>query len=71
LLQCLIFLEENAQEQENAGNLKQKLAKLFQLSLEATVPGEPDIEPLVAACTAKFGDYQWYYKHYSRIILLL
>lgn len=47
-----------AAEQENAGNLKQKLAKLFQLSLEATVPGEPDIEPLVAACTAKFGDYQ-------------
>ncbi|KAL3604454.1 hypothetical protein D5086_005313 [Populus alba] len=47
-----------AAEQENAGNLKRKLAKLFQLSLEATVPGEPDIEPLVAACTGKFGDYQ-------------
>ncbi|CAK7348385.1 unnamed protein product [Dovyalis caffra] len=47
-----------ATEEENAGNLKRKLAKLFQLSLEATVPGEPDVEPLIAACTGRFGDYQ-------------
>ncbi|XP_059432129.1 arginine--tRNA ligase, cytoplasmic-like isoform X1 [Corylus avellana] len=39
-------------------NLKRKLAKLFEASLKATVPNVPDVEPLVAACTAKFGDYQ-------------
>lgn len=48
------------QEEQNVGNVKQQLAKLFESALNATVPNEPDIEPLVAACTAKFGDYQWY-----------
>lgn len=43
------------------GNVKRKLAKLFEASLKATVPNVPDVEPLVAVCTAKFGDYQWYY----------
>ncbi|KAJ7969524.1 Arginine-tRNA ligase [Quillaja saponaria] len=43
---------------ENIGNLKQQLAKLFEVSLKVTVPSEQDVEPLVAACTAKFGDYQ-------------
>ncbi|KAJ0031467.1 hypothetical protein Pint_13296 [Pistacia integerrima] len=47
-----------AKEEENAGNVKRQLAKLFDESLKATVPNEPDVEPLVAACTAKFGDYQ-------------
>ncbi|XP_043807933.1 arginine--tRNA ligase, cytoplasmic isoform X2 [Manihot esculenta] len=44
--------------EENGGNLKKQLAKLFEASLRETVPSEPDVEPLVAACTAKFGDYQ-------------
>ncbi|XP_042487615.1 arginine--tRNA ligase, chloroplastic/mitochondrial-like isoform X2 [Macadamia integrifolia] len=45
---------------ENPGNVKQQLSKLFEASLKATVPNELeiDIEPLVAACTGKFGDYQ-------------
>ena len=24
------------------------------------MPSVADVEPLVAACTGKFGDYQWY-----------
>lgn len=48
------------QEEANVGNVKRQLAKLFEESLKITVPNEPDVEPLVAACTAKFGDYQWY-----------
>ncbi|KAF2304005.1 hypothetical protein GH714_026172 [Hevea brasiliensis] len=44
--------------EENCGNLKKQLAKLFEASLRETVPSKPDVEPLVAACTAKFGDYQ-------------
>ncbi|XP_043722260.1 arginine--tRNA ligase, cytoplasmic-like isoform X3 [Telopea speciosissima] len=46
--------------EENPGNVKQQVSKLFEASLKATVPNELeiDIEPLVAACTAKFGDYQ-------------
>lgn len=39
------------------------MAKLFEAALEATVPNVPDVKPLVAACTAKFGDYQWYGTH--------
>lgn len=45
--------------EENSGNLKKQLAKLFEASLRETVPSVLDVEPLVAACTAKFGDYQW------------
>ncbi|KAJ9183884.1 hypothetical protein P3X46_007683 [Hevea brasiliensis] len=44
--------------EENSGNLKKQLAKLFEASLRETVPSKHDVEPLVAACTAKFGDYQ-------------
>uniref|UniRef100_A0A2P2M3B8 arginine--tRNA ligase n=1 Tax=Rhizophora mucronata TaxID=61149 RepID=A0A2P2M3B8_RHIMU len=47
-----------AEDEECGGNVKQLLSKLFGVSLRATVPGEPDVEPLIAACTAKFGDYQ-------------
>ncbi|XP_056163692.1 arginine--tRNA ligase, cytoplasmic-like isoform X1 [Syzygium oleosum] len=47
-----------ASDQENIGNLRKQVAKLFETSLRATVPEELDVEPLVAACTAKFGDYQ-------------
>ncbi|XP_062148458.1 arginine--tRNA ligase, chloroplastic/mitochondrial-like isoform X2 [Alnus glutinosa] len=47
-----------ADEEVNVGNVKRKLAKLFEASLKATVPNVPDVEPLVAVCTAKFGDYQ-------------
>ena len=48
------------QNEEHAGSLKQKLANLFEASLRATVPDELDVEPLIAACNPKFGDYQWY-----------
>ncbi|CAK9172712.1 unnamed protein product [Ilex paraguariensis] len=43
---------------ENVGTLKQQLAKLFDESLRATIPEELDVEPLIAACNPKFGDYQ-------------
>ena len=45
------------------GSVKRRLAQLFEVSLRATVPSEPDVVPLVDACVAKsgvkFGDYQW------------
>ncbi|KAM4131372.1 hypothetical protein ACJW30_01G171300 [Castanea mollissima] len=44
-----------ANEEEN---VKQKLSKLFEVALKVTVPSVVDVEPLVAACTGKFGDYQ-------------
>lgn len=44
--------------EENVGSLKQQLAKLFEVSLRTTVPDEPDVEPLIAACNPRFGDYQ-------------
>lgn len=47
------------QEEEVMGNVKRQLAKLFESSLRAIVPDEPDVEPLIAACTGNFGDYQW------------
>ncbi|CAM8880843.1 unnamed protein product [Rhodiola kirilowii] len=47
-----------ATDEENAGNLKRQLAKLFETSLRVTVPDEKDIEPLVTACAGNFGDYQ-------------
>ncbi|XP_052182400.1 arginine--tRNA ligase, cytoplasmic-like isoform X2 [Diospyros lotus] len=47
-----------AAQEENVGNLKQQLAKLFEASLRATVPGEVDVAPLIAACNPRFGDYQ-------------
>ncbi|XP_058086761.1 arginine--tRNA ligase, cytoplasmic-like [Magnolia sinica] len=40
------------------GSVKQQLAQLVKASLLTTVPDEPNIEPAVAYCTAKFGDYQ-------------
>ena len=49
-----------AHEVVTVENVKRKLAKLFESSLKATVPNVPDVEPLVAASTGKFGDYQWY-----------
>ncbi|KAF5748530.1 Arginine--tRNA ligase [Tripterygium wilfordii] len=49
-----------ATDEETEGTVKQLLAQLFEQSLRTTVPDEPDVGPLVAACTAKFGDYQWY-----------
>ncbi|MED6184870.1 hypothetical protein PIB30_051648 [Stylosanthes scabra] len=51
-----------AVDAENVGNVKRQLAKLFEVSLPATVPSETDIVPLVDACIVKsgvrFGDYQ-------------
>ncbi|XP_054807999.1 arginine--tRNA ligase, cytoplasmic-like isoform X1 [Prosopis cineraria] len=51
-------LSTMAVDEDNVGNVKRQLAKLFEISLTATVPDEPDVEPLIAACTGKFGDYQ-------------
>ncbi|KAL2321346.1 hypothetical protein Fmac_030315 [Flemingia macrophylla] len=49
-------------EIDNPASVKRQLAQLFDLSLRATVPDEPDVVPLVDACAAKggvkFGDYQ-------------
>lgn len=44
--------------EEGVGNVKRQLAKVFEKSLRETVPSEADIEPLIAASTANFGDYQ-------------
>lgn len=41
------------------GSVKQQLAKLFETSLRVTVPQVPDVEPLMAPCKTKIGDYQW------------
>lgn len=55
-----------AQGDENEGNVKQQLAKLFEVSIRKIVPDEPNVEPEIAVCAAKsgtakkFGDYQWY-----------
>ncbi|KMT03217.1 hypothetical protein BVRB_8g197660 isoform A [Beta vulgaris subsp. vulgaris] len=43
-------------DEGGGGNLKQQLAKVFEISLRATVPSEADVEPLIAP--GKFGDYQ-------------
>ncbi|KAM0948127.1 putative arginine--tRNA ligase [Dioscorea sansibarensis] len=45
------------QDGNRVGSVKQQLSSLFEASLRATFP-ELNIEPMVAACTAKFGDYQ-------------
>ncbi|KAG9130111.1 hypothetical protein Leryth_012855 [Lithospermum erythrorhizon] len=45
-------------EKELEGSLKQLVAKLFEIALTVTVPDEPDVEPVVAPCPPKFGDYQ-------------
>ncbi|KAF5935187.1 hypothetical protein HYC85_026316 [Camellia sinensis] len=47
-----------AANEEHVGSLKQQLAKLFEASLRTTVPDELDVEPLIAACNPRFGDYQ-------------
>lgn len=47
-----------AADEENIGSLKQQLAKLFESALKVTVPDEPDVEPLIAPCNPRFGDYQ-------------
>ncbi|KAH9301197.1 hypothetical protein KI387_012780, partial [Taxus chinensis] len=40
------------------GSVRQQLSKLMKESLKATLPGESNLEPLLAICTGKFGDYQ-------------
>jgi arginyl-tRNA synthetase len=47
------------QVKDETGSVRQLLSNLFRESLRRTVPDEPDIEPLIAICTARFGDYQW------------
>ncbi|KAJ8751036.1 hypothetical protein K2173_016217 [Erythroxylum novogranatense] len=46
-----------ANDEDCGGNLKRQLGKLFEVSLRATVPDE-NVEPLIAACSGNFGDYQ-------------
>ncbi|KAL6006054.1 hypothetical protein ACLOJK_040099 [Asimina triloba] len=43
---------------DGAGSLKQQLSQLVKASLMATIPDDRNVEPAVAYCTAKFGDYQ-------------
>lgn len=40
------------------GNMKRQLAKVFEKSIRETVPSESHVQPLIAASTANFGDYQ-------------
>ncbi|KAL5572530.1 hypothetical protein UlMin_022127 [Ulmus minor] len=47
-----------ATDEENVGSVKRQIAKLFEESLRTAFPNETDVEPLIAACTGKFGDYQ-------------
>ncbi|XP_017219157.1 arginine--tRNA ligase, chloroplastic/mitochondrial isoform X2 [Daucus carota subsp. sativus] len=47
-----------ATEEEYRGSPKQQLEKLFKASIRVTVPDLPDVEPLIAACNPRFGDYQ-------------
>ncbi|KAK8964362.1 hypothetical protein KSP40_PGU015661 [Platanthera guangdongensis] len=39
------------------GSVKKQVARLFEGSLKAAFP-EESVEPLIAVCTARFGDYQ-------------
>lgn len=47
-----------ATDEENLGNVKRKLGKLFEQSLRTVASDVPDVEPSIVPCTAKFGDYQ-------------
>ncbi|KAL7601737.1 arginine--tRNA ligase, cytoplasmic isoform X1 [Lactuca sativa] len=48
-----------AANEENIGSLKEQIAKVFEISLKVTIPEEPEVVPLIAACAKKeFGDYQ-------------
>ncbi|KAD0001308.1 hypothetical protein E3N88_08478 [Mikania micrantha] len=48
-----------AAPEDNTGSLKEQLAKVFEVSLKITVPDEPEVAPLIAACSKKeAGDYQ-------------
>ncbi|KAJ0968389.1 hypothetical protein J5N97_025306 [Dioscorea zingiberensis] len=47
-----------AQNGNRTGSVKQQLSRLFETSLRATFAEDLNIEPMVAACTANFGDYQ-------------
>ena len=38
---------------------RRQIADLVREALTSLFPEESGIEPLVAACTNKFGDYQW------------
>ncbi|XP_057853330.2 arginine--tRNA ligase, cytoplasmic isoform X1 [Cryptomeria japonica] len=40
------------------GSVRQQVSRLVKESLRATVPSESSLEPIVAICGAKFGDYQ-------------
>ncbi|XP_019458197.1 PREDICTED: arginine--tRNA ligase, chloroplastic/mitochondrial-like isoform X2 [Lupinus angustifolius] len=48
--------------EDNVSSVKRQLTQLFEISLRETVPGEPDVVPLVDSCSeksgVKHGDYQ-------------
>ena len=43
-----------------SAHARRQIADLVQEALTSLFPEESGNEPLVAACTNKFGDYQWY-----------
>lgn len=44
--------------EENVASLKRQLGKLFEVSLRAVAPDEPNVEPVVVPSAGRFGDYQ-------------
>ncbi|XP_020528721.1 arginine--tRNA ligase, cytoplasmic isoform X1 [Amborella trichopoda] len=50
---------DDNQVENETGTVRQLLAKLCKASLRATFPDDLELEPLVAICTGKFGDYQF------------
>ena len=48
-------------QEENIGNVKEHLSRVFEESLRITVPDEAEVAPIIAPCARKeAGDYQWY-----------
>ncbi|KAF1865554.1 hypothetical protein Lal_00004930 [Lupinus albus] len=56
------FISTMSVSEDNVSSVKRRLAQLFETSLRETVPGEPDVVPMVDSCSdksgGKFGDYQ-------------
>ncbi|XP_019438559.1 PREDICTED: arginine--tRNA ligase, cytoplasmic-like isoform X1 [Lupinus angustifolius] len=56
------FISTMSVGEDNVSSVKRRLAQLFETSLRETVPGEPDVVPIVDSCSdrsgGKFGDYQ-------------
>ncbi|XP_019458196.1 PREDICTED: arginine--tRNA ligase, cytoplasmic-like isoform X1 [Lupinus angustifolius] len=56
------FISTMSVGEDNVSSVKRQLTQLFEISLRETVPGEPDVVPLVDSCSeksgVKHGDYQ-------------